>query len=52
MRAKAVVTTTSVFAPSVQKEWASFIPFRLELREGKDILDWIKSVDGVKGKQA
>jgi restriction system protein len=42
---KAVISTTSTFAPSVRDEWRDFMPYRLELREGSDILDWLKSTD-------
>ncbi|WP_108836575.1 restriction endonuclease [Tateyamaria sp. Alg231-49] len=42
---KAVISTTSVFAPGVWTEWESYMPFRLELREGKDIFEWLSSVE-------
>ncbi len=43
---KAIVSTTSVFAPGVWTEWESYMPFRLELREGKDIFEWLRSLEG------
>jgi restriction system protein len=39
---KGVITTTSEFAPGVAEEFADLIPSRLELRTGKDLLNWIQ----------
>lgn len=41
---KAVITTTSRFSPGVRKEWSDHIPFRLELREGGDLLELISKL--------
>ena len=38
----AVVTTTSEFAPGVYKEWANNIGHELTLRNGTELLDWLK----------
>jgi restriction system protein len=43
---KAVLTTTSTFAPSVAKEWQETIPNRLELRDGKSLLHSLSSLKG------
>ncbi|MDK3075535.1 restriction endonuclease [Sedimentitalea sp. JM2-8] len=42
---KAVISTTSVFSPTIRNEWESFIPYRLELREGPDIVDWLSTLE-------
>jgi len=42
---KAVLTTTSVFSPSVIEEWKLYMPNRLELREGDDIVRWIDELN-------
>ena len=39
---KAVLTTTSDFAPGVYREFADYTPTRLELRNGRHLHDWIK----------
>ena len=41
---KAVVTTTSRFAPGVFTEFASMTPTRLELRDGQKLIEWLKTV--------
>lgn len=41
---KAVLTTSSDFAPGARTEFASYGPTRLELRSGIDLIDWVKSV--------
>lgn len=45
---KAVLTTSSDFAPGAQKEFANYAPTRLELRRGIDLIQWVKSVAGKK----
>lgn len=39
---KGIVTTTGSFAPSIASEFAEAIPYRLELRNGTDLIDWVK----------
>ncbi len=39
---KGVVTTTGDFAPSVASEFSQAIPYRLELRDGNNLVEWIK----------
>lgn len=41
---KAYVTTTSTFAPGVEKEFADMLPTRLELRTGKDLQAWFEQL--------
>jgi len=41
---KAIVTTTSRFAPGVFDEWKSFTPTRLELKEGAQLLEWLQQI--------
>lgn len=41
---KAVLSTTSTFAPSVEKEWAQAIPHRLELRDGGSLMKILKEL--------
>jgi len=41
---KAIVTTTSRFAPGVFDEWKSFTPTRLELKEGPQLLEWLQQI--------
>ena len=41
---KAVLTTTSNFAPGVETEFANFLPTRLELRNGENLLAWLRRV--------
>jgi len=38
---KAVLTTTTLFAPGVCEEWAAFIPYRLALRDGPALTRWL-----------
>jgi restriction system protein len=49
---KGVVTTTSEFAPGVWTDPAiePLMPNRLELRDGKRLLDWVKTLAGKKRK--
>jgi restriction system protein len=39
---KGIVTTTSDFAPSIASEFGQAIPYRLELRNGSDFVEWVK----------
>lgn len=44
---KGIITTTSDFEPGVRKsnsEFASFMPHRLELKNGSETLDWIEAI--------
>lgn len=41
---KAVLTTSSDFAPGARTEFASYGPTRMELRSGIDLINWVKSV--------
>jgi restriction system protein len=41
---KAIVTTTSRFAPGVFDEWKSFTPTRLELKEGAQLIEWLQQI--------
>jgi restriction system protein len=43
---KALVTTTSDFAPGIAQDsgLAQFMPFRLELKNGKQLLQWLKNL--------
>lgn len=38
---KGVVTTTGDFAPSIASEFGPAIPYRLELRNGSDLVEWV-----------
>jgi restriction system protein len=38
---KGIVTTTSIFAPSVYKEWEAWMPYRLELKNGIELRNWL-----------
>ena len=41
---KGVITTTSKFAPRVQEEFKDFIPYRLDLRDGPALREWLRRV--------
>lgn len=41
---KVIITTTSEFAPGVYDEFARFMPTRLQLRHGQDLIAWLKHV--------
>lgn len=41
---KAVVSTTSEFSPSILTEWRSYIPFRLELKSGRVLREWLTTI--------
>lgn len=43
---KAILTTTSDFAPGARDDYADLSPTRLELRNGFDLIQWVKSVAG------
>lgn len=46
---KGIISTTSDFAPKVAEEFASVIPYRLELKSRSILIPWLKSVaDGSK----
>ena len=38
---KGIVTTTSTFAPGVEKEMKALIPHRLELKTGPQLVEWL-----------
>jgi restriction system protein len=40
---KGIITTTANFAPGVEREFADEIPYRLELRNGSQLAEWIRS---------
>lgn len=41
---KAIITTTSDFQPRITEEFKQFIPNRLELKNGKQLRQWLKSI--------
>ncbi len=41
---KGVITTTSEFAPGVQAEFKNFIPYRLELKDGSALREWLRQM--------
>jgi restriction system protein len=43
---KGVITTTSDFAPGIAQDTLiqPFVPFRLELKSGAELLDWLKTL--------
>lgn len=41
---KGIVTTTSDFAPGIQKEFKAFLPSRLELKNGRELTDWLRQL--------
>jgi Restriction endonuclease len=41
---KGVITTTATFAPGVVAEMAPFIPFRLELKDGARLMEWLNGL--------
>jgi restriction system protein len=42
---KGIVTTTSEFAPGIAKEYAAFLPSRLELKNGTALIEWLKELN-------
>jgi restriction system protein len=45
---KGIVTTTSTFAPGIAKEFANLMPYRLELRDGAALEEWLRDL-GLEG---
>ena len=43
---KGIVTTTATFAPGVYEEWKVLMPFRLELKDGPALTDWLMRLRG------
>lgn len=41
---KAVVTTTSTFAPGIAKEFVDLMPYRLDLRNGEALEKWLREI--------
>ena len=43
---KGIVTTTSGFQPNILKsdEFTRFMPYRLELKDGEQLVEWLKTV--------
>ena len=41
---KGFVTTTSKFAPGIAKEFADLIPYRLQLRDGAALWEWLREI--------
>lgn len=41
---KGIVTTTSDFAPGIQKEFAAFMPTRIELKNGVALKNWLSEL--------
>ena len=43
---KAIITTTSSFAPGVyaDKSLKALMPYRLELKDGQQLTDWLKAI--------
>lgn len=41
---KAVITTTSTFAPGVQSEFSAFTPTRIQLKDGPELTRWLKEI--------
>jgi restriction system protein len=41
---KAIITTTSDFEPGAEREYRDFIPQRLELRNGRHLLQWVSEI--------
>jgi restriction system protein len=41
---KAIITTTSTFAPGVLKEFKDSMPSRLELRDGAQLREWLRGM--------
>ncbi|MBX3301766.1 MAG: restriction endonuclease [Nitrospira sp.] len=39
---KGIITTTSEFAPGIQEEFKAFLPSRLELKNGKELAEWLR----------
>ena len=41
---KGIVTTTSEFAPGIQEEFKAFLPSRLELKNGRELMEWLQQL--------
>jgi restriction system protein len=41
---KGVITTTSDFAPGIPVEFQEFIPFRIELKAQRDLIEWLGTI--------
>ena len=41
---KGVVTTTSTFAPGIHTEFKEYLPYRLELRDGPALREWLQQM--------
>jgi restriction system protein len=41
---KGIVTTTSDFAPGIQKEFAPLMPSRIELKNGQVLKEWLNEL--------
>ena len=41
---KGIITTTSTFAPGVEKEFENFIPTRIELKDRPKLLEWLRAL--------
>jgi len=41
---KGIITTTSRFAPGVDQEFQAFMPYRLELKNGEQLLSWLAAL--------
>jgi restriction system protein len=48
---KALVTTTSQFAPGVFEELRDFMPYRLELKGGAQLLEWLQQIRKSRGSR-
>jgi restriction system protein len=47
---KGLVTTTADFAPGIETEFAHEIPYRLELRNGRQLAEWMAEAARLSGK--
>ena len=47
---KGVVTTTSTFAPGVRKEFAEVMPYRIQLRDGAGLVEWLQKIASAEKK--
>jgi restriction system protein len=45
---KGIITTTSDFQPTIKSgpEFQKFLPYRLELKNGKNLVEWLDSISG------
>jgi hypothetical protein len=49
---KAVITTTALFAPGVEKEVSALIPYRLELKDGPRLREWLMGLSNAADQRA